>query len=231
MDSEKLEQCINDFNCDALAVIPGEFPEIKRLISKAQELRIPIIYYNIDSEFGERMCYVGCDYQKAGRIAAGMTALSIEKQGKVCVVSYPGMSKYSYQERVIGFDAEMEANHPNIQVAERILLTKWEQGEKEVSRLYQDHPDLKAIYLVNPGDYSICRKIRETMQGDIRIITNDMIAPEILGNGTADVAITQEPLVQGSQPLQFLFDYLAYGQKPETPNFYTKLAINVRESI
>ncbi len=60
---------------------------------------------------------------------------------------------------------------------------------------------------------------------------NDLFEQDILGTGTVDVTITQASISQGSLPLQYKFDYLAYGQRPESKNTYTNLAINIRESL
>lgn len=41
-------------------------------------------------------------------------------------------------------------------------------------------PDLDAIYVVNPGDYSICEEIAKVdMQKRIRIITNDIVSRQM----------------------------------------------------
>lgn len=231
MDPEDLKKFLDEFSCDGLAIVPGEFPEIEGLIQRAVELEIPVVYYNIDSTFADRMCYVGCDYQKAGRLAAGVTALSIENKGNVAVISQPAMSRYSYQERVIGFKEELQKYFPEVTIAKQIELDYREDEERVIRQLKESIPDLKAVYLVNPGNYSLCKAIRKEFSKGIRIITNDLVARDMLGDGTIDVTITQDPLTQGSMPLQVLFDYLAYGKRPAGDFYYTNLAINIRESI
>ena len=85
-------------------------------------------------------------------------------------------------------------------------------------------------YVVNPGDYSICGILRKyDPDRRIRIITNDLgqTQKEMLRNGSISATITQQPEVQGSYPLQILYEYLAFGKKPQDKNIYTKLEIRV----
>ena len=64
-----------DFNYDFLIALPiyEEFfqPYVHALFCKVQELHIPMIFYNMDDTSYKRDCYIGCDYEKSGRIAAG----------------------------------------------------------------------------------------------------------------------------------------------------------------
>ena len=80
------------------------------------------------------------------------------------------------------------------------------------------NPDVKALYLVNPGDYGLCKAVAGFFKDHrVKIITNDLVEEkmELLMDGTISAAIGQEPLKQGTLPLQILYDYLSLGVIPE----------------
>lgn len=232
LPKEELEQMVHDFNCDGLAVVPGELPEIQALIIKAKEMGIPIVYYNTDSTFSDRLCYVGADYRKAGRLAAGMTALTAGNEGEVAVISVRAMSDYSYQERIAGFENELRTFYQDMRIVDKIVLQQDENISDMAAKLHAEYPDLRAVYLVNPGDYTLCKELRKLYTDKkFRIITNDLIDEDMLKSGVIDAVITQDPVRQGKMPLQILFDYLAYDKKPEKEFNYMTAEINISQSL
>lgn len=61
-------------------------------------------------------------------------------------------------------------------------------------------PDLDAIYVVNPGDYSICEELAKVdMQKRIRIITNDIVSRQmyLIDKGVIGATIGQQPENRG----------------------------------
>ena len=69
-------------------------------------------------------------------------------------------------------------------------------------------------------------------QHKIRIITNDLleIQMDMLRRGTISATISQEARRQGSLAVETLFNYLAYGKKPEQRYIYTDLSIYIGQS-
>ena len=58
----------------------------------------------------------------------------------------------------------------------------------------------------------------------------DLVLPE-LRSGLIDATISQQPMLQGSIPLEILFDYLTTGIPPKDPVCLIDTAIRIRESI
>ena len=52
---------------------------------------------------------------------------------------------------------------------------------------------------------------------------------ELLMDGTISAAIGQEPLKQGTLPLQILYDYLSLGVVPEK-QYITNLSIHIKQN-
>lgn len=239
MTDEEIEQMINEFNCDGLAVVPGEEKVLRLLISRAEAMKIPIVFYNKDNKDFERSCYVGCDYYKSGQLAAGLMGLCANREMKVAIMTIgiadSSPEDASYKHRVEGFKSEIKANYPQIQVVDHAYLgLDVFDYYDAVRKLMNEHTDINGIYLVNPGDYSVCDAIKKVINDkEIRLITND-VTKEImkyLEEGVVSATISQDPESQGGLPLQLLFDQLVLGKEPEKDIYYTDLNIYIPQSF
>ncbi len=239
LSPEEEKRLVEEFCCDGMAAVGQEDPVIQQMIEKAQVLQIPVIFYNIDDEQVPRSCYVGCDYKKSGRIAAGLLGLCTDAKGRVGIFTVGGSKKAfhspNYQGRVEGFLQEIEERYPKIEIVGQYLLPRdildcYDVVMEVLSR----EQEMNAVYLVNPGDYAACRAIKK-VAGDrnIKIITNDMTkeAVALLREGILTATISQDPESQGMLPLQFLFELLVFGRQPEQEKYYTELRICIPQNF
>lgn len=235
LSEKELEQISQSFDCDALAVAPGNTPGVVKLIQKAQSMQIPVLFFNVDDPSYERCCYVGSDYKKAGRLAAGLAALLCNDCGRVVIFTNQASNPFSYEERVIGFQQEIKERYPDIQIAGSYLLKDdMPDYYDTVNEAFRNHPDMNIIYLVNPGDYSVCNAISKAMgTGKVRIITNDLVDPmkPMLKNGLVSATISQDSKNQGRLSLDILFNKLALGKEPEKDIYYTDLNIYIAQNL
>ena len=199
-------------------------------------LDIPTVYYNNPPGAPGGLAYVGCDYERAGEIAAGLCALCTGEKGRVVVCSeYAGDFEIAaYHGRRRGFEQRLRARYPNMRVTGSLVI----QGDAEADllaarRFLAAHPETDAAYVVNPGDYGICRALRAAdPSGRIRIVTNDLTedVEALMREGIVSATICQQPEAQGERPLELLFEYLAYGKAPENPCWYTDLSVHIAEN-
>lgn len=225
---------LEEFSCDALAVVPVHMPEVEMVIETAKSMEIPILFYNLDDERFDRLCYIGCNYQQSGRVAAGLAALCTGDKGNISIYSSRVLNSYSYQGRVDGFEKELADHYPQMKILEKVMLEDdQEEYYHAIERTKEQFPQLDLVYLVNPGDYHICEVVGNVFeQQKIRIITNDLleIQMDMLRRGTISATISQEARRQGSLAIETLFNYLAYGKKPEQRYIYTDLSIYIGQS-
>ena len=200
---------------------------------------VPIVTYNIDIENpDERLCFVGCDYRESGRIACGLTAI-INSCARVLIVSEDPGDIPSGKQRLEGFAREKE-RYPQMQIAGTIYLQNpvfmdRDQLRRKVRHKLLQDPDIDAVYLMNPSDYSLCDVIHEAA-GDrkMTVITNDLVTAEqmqMLRDGRITATITQEPEKQGKKPLEILFRYLTMDREPEHDWIKTRLSITIRQNL
>lgn len=232
---QEINTIISHLDYDGIAISPVDIPGIPEIIQKAEVLQIPLVFYNVDLPAHNRLSFVGCDYKKAGKIAAGLAAFASEDSGKICILTFKVANLPSFEDRVSGFRAELSSRYPQMEIIENILL----EGDQfdcydTIKNIVNDHPELNIIYLVNPGDYSACYAINKAINNrKIRVITNDLMDEQIpmLKNGLISATIDQEPIRQGSLPLEILFNYLALGIQPPADTVYTHLSIIIGQNI
>lgn len=216
---------------DGIAMMP--LPQLEPLRRWAIEKEIPLVYYNIPIEDGSGLAYVGCDYEQAGRIAAGLCGICGNGEGKVGILSEGDSSVISCRNRAEGFQQELAANYPALRVTE-CYASATADLVTTAKKMLQEHPDLDIIYLINPGDYSVCRTIHNLSENPhLKIITNDLTEQQrhMVSNGLITATICQEPERQGAQPLEILFQYASNGIFPTNKNCYTNLSIHISQNI
>lgn len=235
MSEEEISRMAEEFDCDGLAVIPNQERGVDALIHRAEEMGIPMVFYNADNDSVNRCCYVGCDYHKAGRMAAGLAALCSGGKAKVGIFTVHFTNHPSYQDRVAGFKEEMEARFREMEIVGSYLLKDDSGGYYDtVRRAAAEHPEMNVIYLVNPGDYSVCRTVRQAAgERRIQVITNDLTdeVKPLLKEGLVAATISQDPESQGRLPLELLFNKLVMGMEPEQEIYYTDLNIYIMQSL
>lgn len=223
-----------DRKVSGLIVRPVDVINIKLAIDKAVENNIPVVTFNSDVAGSRRMCFVGQDLVKAGRVAGNIMAKLLNGCGKVAVItgSYDLMA---LSQRLEGFKSVIENEYPLIEIVD-IIETKEQRVlifQKTLS-LLKNVKDLKGIY-VTGGRLGEVGKAVKLMKksGEIKIVCFDFY-PEIVKlvkQGVIDFAIGQDPVAQGYKPVKVLFEYLFNGKRTESDHIKTTIDIREKENI
>lgn len=219
---------------DGIAALPLRTAPFLEFMERVTAKGIPTVFFNLDEDFAPRLCYVGCDYEQAGRVAAGLAALCAGQQGVVGLLSLHTAGSTSFNERVYGFTDELRTHYPALTLANHGKVTVVRHGDYAAAEtMIRSHPELSAVYIVNLGDYQVCRAVREAADGrPLRIITNDLVPVQrkMLHQGIISATLSQQPEVQGSAPLQILYEYLALGIPPKKDRYLTQLSIHIPQN-
>ncbi len=221
---------------DGLITLGGNSEQLIDILKKADKLNIPVVLYNMDSENSSSIATVQCDYEQAGRVAAGLTAIMINDSGKVGILNSDSENIPSFSKRYYGFREELKEHYPNIEISFCRSFHGMEEKkelEKVIRSELEQSPGVNLIYVINPGDYQIFNILHKITGGKIRVIGNDLVPvqKEFLSNGYLSATITQEPRRQGILPLRILKEYLLYHKLPEEKIQYTHLQIHLRQNI
>lgn len=233
-DFARLFWRVEEDKVDGVVTTCMVMPLFEDFLRRMRAKGVPFVFYNVDDYEDERLCYVGCDYVKAGRVAAGLTALCIGGSGKVGILTHCDSDNQSFQDRMIGYVQELTQRYPDIELLNGGAPTIFGQEDyAAVEALVREHPEMGALYIVNLGDYSVCQIAHDAAAGRrLNIITNDLVPAQrrMLSEGVISATLGQQPEIQGAQSLQILYEYLMFGLQPPG-KCYTELNIYISQSI
>ena len=224
---------ISSIDCHALMVAMGDSEDIRRCIKDKADAGVPVITFNTDVRDCGRLCFVGQDLYKSGRIAASlMVRMLRDDGGRVLIVT--GNSKYkAHRERVEGFADVVRNSAVRIEIADVIetdddcALTY----ERVTAALKADR-DIDGIYVASANIVAFERVIEE-LGGRYRVVVNDLhpAIERALRNGSFDFTIFQNPFEQGYRPVKLLFECLFNGAVPQKEFYYTDNTVITGEML
>lgn len=233
-----LDGVIGEERMDGWAVVGLMAGALVEVLKERGEAYVPIVSYNMDEPCEWKLAYVGCDYRQSGRLACGVAALMTQGRARVCMVSLDEGNVPSSVERIQGFEEEMEKRYPEMSIGKKVFLGVRQLDHhltEELDRYLEKQMDNDVLYLVNPGDYSICKKISDAnIKHKVRIITNDLVTEEqfkMVEKGDISVTICQEPEKQGRRSLEILFEYLALNKKQDSSWCKAELSIHIAQNL
>ncbi len=222
---------------DGLVTLGGNSEQLQFILDEAERRKIPVTLYNMKADQGKYLAVVQCDYEKAGRMAAGLAAFMTGEKGKVGILSMDSDKVSSYVGRCNGFIHEIHNFYPDMEIVFNEVLKSdnyTADHSNKVADLLGKSPQADLIYVINPGNYRIFDAIRNSNDGKKRyVLTNDLTSKqrELVLNGEISMTISQDPESQGKKALRLLGDYLIYGQKPDTRVCYTNLTVHFKQNI
>lgn len=195
---------------------------------------IPCITFNSDLPASRRVCFVGQDYAKSGRIAAELLSKCIPTTATV--LAMVGNLEYNgHRTRLDGFCAQLRAKGfaaRQIEVVE--TYNDYRVTYNRVTEAIRDLPDLRAIYMANRSATACVDAVKAAgLSGRLRIIAHDMSErrKQMLREGTLDLTITQDLFQQGYQPLVLLCDLLQKQVQPAADLQSAQISIICAQNI
>lgn len=220
-------------NINGLALSPYNDKAIRRKIDELYEKNIPVVTLNTDIENSKRLAYVGSNYYRSGQTAAGLMRLMTSGQIYIGIVS-GSPDILCHTERIAGFKSILN-NYENLHISSTIMNQDDDFESYEMtSRLLKEHPEINALYFAAGGVYGGCRAVVASgRQYDIKIFTYDMVetTKKMIEQGLIAATICQQPLLQGSKPLDILFENLTTGESPQSEYNYVDVDIRIRENL
>lgn len=219
---------------NGIALAPFNEPAIRRKIDELYESGIPTVTLNTDIGNSRRIAYVGSHYTKSGETAAGL--MHLMTGGEVNVGIITGSSHIlCHTERIAGFTAALKAHNAQVRIVEIIENHDDEtESYEKTSAMLTRHPEINALFFAAGGVCGGCRAVTERgLEKNLRILAFDKVptTKELVESGVIAATICQQPYLQGSLPLQLLFDYLTTGQLPDREYHYVAVDIRIKENI
>jgi methyl-accepting chemotaxis protein len=203
-----LENFVNR-SFDAIVISPIDSPDIRRVLSKASEKGIKIIFINSALDGVKYETLIETNGIELGKNAAKTAKQLLNNQGGVIVGQWSDVKISSIEKRAEGFINELK-NNSNIQVYTKNVLSTPTEGDikKLMDSILKEHPDVKLVYATDVnwgvayGDYI------NKYHPDIKVLTVDFTKDisEHIKNGNIKAAIAQRAFSWGTMSLSFLVD-------------------------
>lgn len=223
-----------DLGVSGIMISIMDHPVIQAKINEAADRKIPVVTFNSDITNCRRLCFVGQDLYKSGRVAAGLMGRVVPAGSKVIALT-GNMAFQAHRERVNGFMDALGKMRGGISVAEVIQgFDRYEDTYEGIKKALGNHGDIGGIYMATGHAGACIDAVREHgLAGKIRLIGNDMV-PDVVNNmkeGIIDFTIVQDPYSQGFKPIKILSEYIFSGKMPDSECYYTEIGIKIPENI
>lgn len=235
----KTETHINEINkivnsdYSGLCITSLDTPEVQLAVHNVVQKGIPVVSVNTDVPDSERICYVGTDYFRAGKTAAGMTNLTIK--GNLNILFLTGSYNIrGHKERIRGFTEGLNLKNVKYSIVDTLEAQDDDECAYEQTLSYITKvPELNCIFIAGFGCAGVCRAIEELQRKDINVIAFDEVpeVKEYIHSGLLKFTIGQEPEIQGYMGIQRLFSWLMEEGKRRPADYITQTIIKIQENI
>lgn len=214
-----------------IVIMPLNDPRVAEKMNELSEKGIGFVTVNTDIGGTKRIAYVGCDYIKSGRTAAGLAELIQPGETNLLIIT-GSVKNMGHNERISGFieTAEGRSGLHLTDIAEN--QDDEETAYRVAAQKLREHPEINMIYMVSAGVSGAARAVSER-SGKIHILCFDS-TPQVVSlvkDKIITATICQEPFKQGYRSVQILFDAVVNGILPENELQYTDCQIKIRQNI
>lgn len=236
-DADEQLRCIRilkEKKVAAIALSPLEEQAIRDELIKLTKENIKVVTFNTDISEVEKICYIGQEAKKSGRVAGHLMKNLLPQGGNILIIS--GVEKLkALSDRIDGFEEVIQSATPEVKVIEVVknVLDDVYSYDKTVELLNKYGNNVNAIYITAGGICGVGKAIQELGRNDIKLVCFDKVPDtiELIKRGIIDFTITQEPYLQGYLPIKVIFEYFFQKKVPTKKNIYTKIDIRVIENI
>ena len=217
-----------------IALCGSDQTEIRAKLDWLAQRQIPVVTFNSDILQAPRLCYVGEDAQRAGRIA-GEIAAKFLRPGDKLLATYAGLKYAGNKNRISGFLERLEERglrREDCRVA--VTRDRYDETLAVVRGALAAEPGLRCVYMANQSVPACIEALRQAGRaGEVRVLSHDD-TPEIrqfLREGVVDFSIDQNFAYQSYQALSVLFAKLVEQKDPERDCFYPESPILNAETL
>jgi LacI family transcriptional regulator len=216
-----------------IALCASDCPAVRRALTELSHHRIPVVTFNSDIAEGERLCFVGEDAHRAGRLAGEIASKFLGTGDQVLLV-YAGPEYAGHKGRADGFlDRLEEVGFPREGVRVAATHENYQETFDAVAAALAEEPRLKCIYMANQSVQACAEALRQAgLAGKVRLVAHDN-SPEIralLREGVLDFTIDQNLSYQTRKALSVLFDAVLEHKRPQKDSYYPDSPILTAEN-
>lgn len=233
---EQLHQIhlLTEEKMDALILHPIFDPAIADAIRLLKEQGIATVTVNTDIPDSTRLCYVGSDYEKGGRMAAGVVSLMMQDKAALGIVKGAD-NILGHRQRLEGFLQRISEGPKSIQVAGYASAQDDDAiAFSSTKDMLINNPGIDALYVVGAGMAGVCRAlIALHLENRVKVVGFDSVPDtvEMMKKGIVRAVICQHPFTQGYRAVKAAYDYLVGGVAPDKDYCLVQNEIMILESL
>lgn len=201
-------------------------------IDRLHRAGVVVVTYNSDLPDSARVCHVGQDLIKSGRIAAGLMSRCILPRANLLIVT-GNMEFRSHRLRVDGFLErwkELGFASDSYQLAE--CYEQYEMTYDAVRGALERDPNLHGVYMATEH-VRACMDALARARRRVAVVVNDLTpeARRCLRRGQIDFVVEQDFSAQVYRAIMLLHELLVYGHSIRQPVVYVNTSIVTQELL
>lgn len=218
VQEEILDRLCDQEDIDGVLIQPYDATALDPAIGRLVEAGKPVVTFGADAPDSKRLCYVGPDAYKSGRIGGQILANYIGKSGKVFMISQ-SLGHMQTFERQRGFLDRIHAFYPDIQVFE-VNLPDNSTLYYEMVHSIVSNESIDGMFCTDANTVVAGKVLKDLDRTDIALVGFDLSESGIhlMKEGYIKVIIEQKPEVVACKATVLLFRHIAENKHPDTIN-------------
>ena len=225
-----LKQIIASNSIHGLILQPVSQTRLNPYINELAERETPTITFGADASSDKRLCYIGPDAYKSGRIGAQILANYIGKNGNVALISDSDEHMQTV-DRIRGFTDRVKEHYPNLKI---INLNSPVNASLyyEIVKALVTTESIQGIFCTDANSYIAGEVLRDLNIKDTAVVGFDIsqMAADLMKDGFLKVIIEQNPFQFSYTALRTMFNYLYLAEVPQKIQ-HTGLSILTSECL
>lgn len=210
-----------------IAIAPNDPQLLARDIDALSNHGFPVVIINVAIPTANQLCYIGCDYIQAGKLAGELFAKCLPAPSHILILAL-GESVHAIEQRIIGFRKELSHHkHLNIKRIEPFRRDSSDVYDSLV-RLLGEDPCYQGIYVSFDALVQAAQAVKALALEPAPVIIGYDLNEDIyeeLKNGFITATICHEPFNQGYFAVKILHKYLDKQISPTSSLMYNKLEV------
>lgn len=214
---ERIDELVAQ-HVDGIALCAKDHSSIAEKVNVLHAQGIPVVTFNSDLSGCERLCFVGQDLIRGGRVAGELMAKYLSPDD-ILLIAIGNPEFNAHRLRLQGFCEriyERGFTGRNLEIIE--TYNDYSLTYQKVRDALERHPDILGIYMANHSVSGCAEALRDIgRRCKVHVISHDLTdaTKRLLKTGEIDFAIAQNIYQQGYRPLILLREYLQKHICPE----------------
>lgn len=221
-----------------LAIVPVHSNKLNNLINEIASKGIPVVTFDSDAPASKRLCHIGEDAVKGGRIAGRLLALYMGGKGKAAVLRGQN-NLLAIQQRISGFVETISSEYPDIEIARFYdMYDNHEDYNKNINdivvRVLDGGSDINGVFVANALVNLVGNAVKEASSPKgLKIVGFDYTEEigSLIRENMISATISTDLEYEGFSAIKTLFEAITENRGLESDHIISKFDIRIKETI